>query len=391
MNFSIPGKARNLFFGLMAVGVISLVVNFITDPNRAWGNLLINAFWFTTIALAGAFFLAVHYVGEGGWHTSFKRVPEAMAQYFPIGALILLFVSLAGYLHMNHLWHWLDPEFQANDVIYNNSWKSTWLQNEFWLARIVIYLGGWFFFINKLRQFSLKEDIEGGLIWHKRSFKWSAGFLVFFAVTSSTSSWDFLMSIDPHWYSTLYGWYTFAGFFVSALTFIMLITVYLKRNGYLPSVTENHIHDLAKMVFAFSIFWTYLWFSQYMLIWYSNIPEEINYFLERFQTPYKPLMILMLICNFVFPLLVLMHRNSKRKYKFVIISGTVILLGHLMDLFQMVMPGSQGGFVQFGLMDIGVSLGFLGLFLFFTFRALAAAPLEAKNHPFLGESKHHAI
>lgn len=391
MNFSIPGKARNLFFGLMAVGVISLVVNFITDPNRAWGNLLINAFWFTTIALAGAFFLAVHYVGEGGWHTSFKRVPEAMAQYFPIGALILLFVSMAGYLHMNHLWHWLDPEFQANDVIYNNSWKSTWLQNEFWLARIVIYLGGWFFFINKLRQFSLKEDIEGGLIWHKRSFKWSAGFLVFFAVTSSTSSWDFLMSIDPHWYSTLYGWYTFAGYFVSALTFIMLITVYLKRNGYLPSVTENHIHDLAKMVFAFSIFWTYLWFSQYMLIWYSNIPEEINYFLERFQTPYKPLMILMLICNFVFPLLVLMHRNSKRKYKFVIISGTVILLGHLMDLFQMVMPGSQGGFVQFGLMDIGVSLGFLGLFLFFTFRALAAAPLEAKNHPFLGESKHHVI
>ena len=391
MNFTIPGKAKNAFLALIGVGIISLVVNFLVDPDRAWSNLLINAFWYTTIALAGTFFIAVHYVGEGGWHTAFKRVPEAMSQYFPIGALFLLVVTLAGYLHLNHTWHWLDPEFQANDVIYNSSWKSTWLNNEFWLARILVYLAGWFFFINKLRGFSLKEDIEGGMSWHKKSYQWSAAFLVFFAVTSSTSAWDFLMSIDPHWFSTLYGWYVFAGFWVSALTFMLLITVYLKKNGYLPNVNQSHIHDLAKMMFAFSIFWTYLWFSQYMLIWYSNIPEEINYFLERFHTPYKPLMLLMLVCNFVFPLIVLMHRDAKRNYNLVMVSGAVILLGHLMDLFQMVMPGSLGRFVQFGLMDIGVSLGFLGLFLFFTFRALASAPLTAQNHPFLGESKHHAI
>jgi len=391
MNFSIPAKTKNILLGLMGIGLITTIAAFLSDTDRAWANLLLNSFWFTAIALASLFFVAVHYVAEGGWHTAFKRVPEAMAQYLPFGAAALLMMVLAGYFHLHHVWHWLDADFQASDALYQNSGKKVWLNNTFWLIRTLLYLGGWIFFLNKLIGFSRKEDLEPGLKWHKTSYKWSAGFMVFFAVTSSTSAWDWLMSIDVHWFSTLYGWYVFAGFFVSALTIMLMLTIWLRNKGFLPLVNQNHIHDLAKLVFAFSVFWTYLWFSQYMLIWYSNIPEEINYFLERFYTPYQPLVIAMLIMNFAFPLIVLMHRDAKRMPNFVFAAGFVIVLGHLLDMFQMIMPGATGRYVAFGWMELGMAAGFFGFFMFVTLNRLAKAPMLAKNHPFLNESKQHHI
>jgi len=376
---------------VMGVGLLSLIGTFIMDLQYGWANLLLNAFWFTAISLAATFFVAVHYVGEGGWHTGFKRVPEAMGQYLPIGSGILLLVVLAGYFHIHHLWHWLDPEVQANDVIYNTSGKKVWLQNEFWLIRTLVYLGGWIFFANKLRSLSLKEDLEGGMANHKLAYQWSAGFLVFFAVTSSTSSWDWLMSLDFHWFSTLYGWYIFAGFFVSSLTTLLLLVLWLKQNGYMPHLNQSHIHDLAKMMFAFSIFWTYLWFSQYMLIWYSNIPEEINYFLERFSTGYQPWMVLMLVINFAFPLIVMMHRDAKRNYKLAFFAGVVVLLGHFIDMYQIIMPGAMAKYVPVSIFSVLAMFGFMAMFLFFTFRALGKVALIPQNHPFLNESKQHNI
>ncbi len=391
MQFSLPGNIRNLLLGMMGIGLVSIIGAFVADAHYAWANLLLNSFWFTAIALAGTFFVAVHYVGEGGWHIGFKRVPEAMSQYLPIGSLFLFIVVIMGYFHGHHLYHWLDPEVQATDEIYLTSGKKVWLQNEFWLIRTVFYLAGWMFFTMKLRQFSLKEDLEGGLAWHKKSYRWSAAFLVFFAVTSSTASWDWLMSLDFHWFSTLFGWYIFAGFFVSALTLMLLLTLWLKQNGYMPHLNTSHIHDLAKMMFAFSIFWTYLWFSQYMLIWYSNIPEEINYFMERFHTAYQPFMIFMLVINFAFPLLVLMHRDAKRNYRLTFAAGIVVFFGHFLDMYQIIMPGAMAGYQVLLPQSVGMMIGFLGLFLFVTYRALGKAALVPQNHPFLNESKQHHI
>jgi len=218
----------------------------------------------------------------------------------------------------------------------------------------------------------------------------SAGFLVFFAITSSMSAWDWIMSIDTHWFSTLFGWYVFSTIFVSALTALMMVVLYLKGKGYLPEVNKNHIHDIAKFMFAFSIFWTYLWFSQYMLIWYSNIPEEVTYYMMRFDQ-YKVLFFTMVALNFIFPITILMSRDAKRNRGFVFTAGIIILFGHWLDIFIMIMPGSVGGSGSVTLINIGTLLGFVGLFILVVFNTIKKAPLMIKNHPMFVESKHFHI
>ena len=205
-------------------------------------------------------------------------------------------------------------------------------------------------------------------------------------VTESMMSWDWIMSLDPHWFSTLFGWYVFASMFVSGITTIAIITIYLKSKGYLTEVNDSHIHDLAKFMFGISIFWTYLWFAQFMLIWYANIPEEVTYYVARFQD-YKIPFFGMLVLNFIFPLLVLMNSDYKRLNWFVIMTGVIVLFGHYLDIFNMVMPAPVGDQWGLGIPEIGGILFFGGLFTFWVFTALAKAPLQPKRNPFLEESR----
>ena len=197
------------------------------------------------------------------------------------------------------------------------------------------------------------------------------------------------MSIDAHWYSTMYSWYTFASTFVAGLALITLYVVFLKNNNYLELVNEEHLHDLGKFIFAFSIFWTYLWFSQFMLIWYANIPEETTYFKPRAQGIYSGVFWLMFMINFLAPLLILMRRGAKRNYTTMTFICILILFGHWLDFFQMVFPGPSPDHVPTMLWDLGVALGFVGLIMFVTGRSLARVPLIAKNHPFIKESVIH--
>lgn len=268
--------------------------------------------------------------------------------------------------------------------------KTPYLNFPFFLIRALVYLLGWIFATRLLRKYSLKEDQDGGLSYYKKSVTLSAVFLVFFAVTSSMSAWDWIMSIDTHWFSTLFGWYVFAGMFVSALTTLTLIIVYLKSKGYMEQVNENHLHDLGKFMFAFSIFWTYLWFSQYMLIWYSNIPEEVTYYMARFDY-YKLPFLIMLVLNFVFPILVMISRDAKRHTAGLIAGGIFIIIGHWLDVMIMIYPGTIGKDWAFGLVEIGGFFGFLGIFLIIVFTALSKAALIPKNHPMLKESEVHHI
>ena len=197
------------------------------------------------------------------------------------------------------------------------------------------------------------------------------------------------MSIDAHWYSTMYSWYTFASSFVAGIAMITLFVVYMKNQGYLELTNEEHLHDLGKFMFAFSIFWTYLWFSQYMLIWYANIPEETVYFKHRVEGPYRAIFFLNLIINFLAPLLILMRRSSKRNYAVITFMSILILVGHWLDFYQMVFPGPFKDEVPLGLFDIGIALGFVGLIMFLTGRAMERHSLIARNHPFLKESVIH--
>ena len=251
--------------------------------------------------------------------------------------------------------------------------------------RSIFYLAVWNVYRFLIRKDSKKQD-NGDLKLHKKNYNMSVIFLFFFMITESMMSWDWIMGIDPHWFSTLFGWYVLATFLVSALTTIAFVTIYLRSKGVLPFVNDSHIHDLAKFMFGFSVFWTYLWFAQFMLIWYADIPEETTYFLMRFNE-YKVPFLAMVVMNFIFPILLLINSDFKSIPWFVVLGGIVILAGHYVDVFVMIMPGAVGAHWAFGIPELGAIFFFLGLFIWATFSAFAKANPLAVGNPFLKESK----
>lgn len=397
MNYNFTQKNKTIAFVLMAVGVVSVIASFVTHSHQAWSNLLHNTFYFMAIALAGTFFLAVQYAAEVGWSVVLKRILEAMGQFLPFAAVLMLIVFFGNYIAAHngghYLYHWLheelyDPASAEYDAIIAG--KSGFLNLPFFVARMLAYFAIWVGFTYMLRKYSLKEDIEGGTENYFKAKKLAIIFLVLFAVTSSTSAWDFIMSIDTHWYSTLFGWYTFAGMFISALAVMNFILGYLVKKGYMPFITEHHLHDAGKFMFAFSIFWTYLWFAQFMLIWYANIPEEVTYFMVRFDH-YKVLFFANFFINFIAPFLLLMTRDAKRKVTLLMTVSVILFIGHWIDVFLMVTPGVVKEHWHIGWMEIGTTLGFLGLFMFVVQTSLSKAPLLREKHPLLQESLHHSI
>jgi len=356
--------------------------------NRPWSALYVACFFFFMIALGALAFYAVNFAAQAGWSPVLFRVMEAITAYLvPGGIIMFVLLGLSGF-HINHLFVWADPEVVAHDVLLQG--KAGWLNGAWMLIRAAIFLGGWITYRHFAVKFSRAGDIakENDYSNFKKTFRISAGFLVFFLYTESMMSWDWIMSFDPHWFSTLFGWYVLAGMMVCAITTIALITIFLKSQGYLEIVNDSHIHDLAKFMFGFSIFWTYLWFSQFMLIWYANIPEEVTYFMTRIEDFNLPFFG-MLAMNFVFPLLLLMNSDYKRVNWFVVLTGIVILVGHYIDIFVMVMPGTVGKSWFIGIPEIGSVLFFLGLFILVVFTALTKAPLLLKNNPFMKESKNY--
>lgn len=360
---------------------------------RPWSNLFLGNFFFFVIALGSLFFLSIQYAAEVGWSALILRVPQALSSYLLVGGIILLFVIIAGSMHWHHLYHWMDSALtEKGNPEYDKiiAGKSGYLNVTFFLIRSVIYIAGWIWAANSFKKFSVNEDLEGGTKWHFKSYKRAALFLVFFAVTSSMAAWDWVMSVDPHWFSTLFGWYVFSSFFVSAATAVALLTIHLKKRGYLPHVNENHYHDFGRFMLSFSIFWTYLWFAQFMLYWYANIPEEVTYFMVRINE-YKIVFIGMLAMNFLGPVLFLMSRDSKRSAGMLTFASLFIIVGHYLDMYVMIMPGSVGTHWHLGFVEIGSFLGFLGLFIYVVLNSLTKRPLVQENHPMLLESKHHHI
>ncbi|MBU2060561.1 MAG: quinol:cytochrome C oxidoreductase [Bacteroidetes bacterium] len=353
--------------------------------NKPWAALYVACIFFMLLSMGVLAFYAIQQVAQAGWSPVLFRVMQGITAYLPWGSVIFFIILILCGLHFNHLFIWLDPEVVAHDPLIAN--KAGYLNFPFWIVRAAIFLIGW----NLYRFYSAKnclaQDDANDDLFYKKNFNISAMFLVFFIVTESIMSWDWIMSIDPHWYSTLFGWYVFASFFVSGITMIAMVTVYLKSRGFLEYVNTSHIHDLAKFMFGISIFWTYLWFSQFMLIWYANIPEEITYFITRIQLYNLPFFGAV-VMNFVFPLLILVNTDFKRITWVIVMAGVVILAGHYIDFFNMIMPGTVGDKWFIGIPEIASVLFFLGLFVFVVFTALTKAPLLPKRNPYIEESKH---
>jgi len=402
-KFIVTKRYNNVAIALMAIGLLAIIGLYIShgsksDPHeqaRFWGSLLQNSVYFLLVVNAAMFFICATTLAWGGWQMSFRRVSEAISTAVPvIGVIcgaILLFICFGS----NHvLYHWTDEAAVKTDDVLQ--FKSGFLNKTFFAVWTIFTIAAWWLLGWKMRKLSRSIDdkplasIKEGKKYMWNNTVWAALFIVVFALTvMSSTPWLWLMSIDAHWYSTMYSWYTFASTFVAGIALITLFVVFMKNNNYLELTNEEHLHDLGKFMFAFSIFWTYLWFSQFMLIWYANIPEETTYFKPRTQGIYSGVFWLMFIINFIAPILILMSRGAKRNYTTITFMSILILFGHWLDFFQMVFPGPSPDHVPLMLYDFGVALGFVGLIIFVTGRALSKAPLLAKNHPFIKESVIH--
>jgi len=359
---------------------------------RLYANLWINNMYFTGLAIIGVFFVAIQYVAQAGWSAGFKRIPLAFGNWLPFSFILILGVFLfAGH----DLFHWTHESlYDESSADYDPiiAGKAGYLNTYFYIGRMVVYFAVWYLLFNAIKKRMFAEDLEGGDTNWRKNMGLSAAFLVFFGYSSSMAAWDWIMSIDPHWFSTMFGWYVFASWWVSGLALITFIVVLLKDQGYLSIVNENHLHDLGKLVFGFSVFWTYIWFSQFLLIYYANIPEETIYFVERLSSDqYAPFFFINLIVNFVLPFLLLMTRQAKRHTRILKVVMPIILVGHWIDFYLMITPGTLKENGGFGLLEIGLAMVYLAAFLYVVLSSLAKQPLVAKNHPMLEESLHHHI
>ncbi len=367
---------------------------------RIYTSLWHNNIFFTGLGMIGLFFVAIQYAAQAGWSAPIKRVPLAIGHWIPIAAiltLVLWFVVKGDIFHWTHhdLYDKASPQYDK--ILDRKSAYFFWLGHPggfpvFYILRMVAFFGLWYWFFLQIKKRMLAEDVEGGTSNWYGARKFAAIFLVFFGYSSSVAAWDWVMSIDPHWFSTMFGWYVFASWWVSGLAMITLVVIYLKEGGYLKMVNSNHLHDLGKFIFAFSIFWTYIWFSQFMLIYYANIPEETVYFIQRIKNaPYSWIFYTNLILNFVLPFLLLMTRDAKRHMSMLKVVAPIVILGHWFDFYNMIAPGVMKAEGGLGFLEIGLAMVFLAAFLFVSLNALSKVPLVAKQHPMMEESLHHHI
>jgi hypothetical protein len=352
--------------------------------NKPWSAFFITAFFFFMLSVMVLVFYAIQWAAEAGWSITIFRVMEALTAYILPGSILMLVFLFASGFHMNDIYVWMGEHAKHDEIIQA---KASWLNIPFWLIRSVLYLLGYNIFRYFLVNNSLKLDTTKSYKTYIRNKNIAVGFLLFFAVSELFLAFDWLMSLDPHWFSQLYSFYVLASMLVTAITTIAIVIIYLKSKGYLQEVTNSHLHDLAKFMFGFSIFWIYFWFDQFMLQWYSNQPEETVYFVPRLLGAYQLPFISMLVLNFVLPILILMSSDFKRLNWFIMIAGLSIVVGHYTDIFVLIAPATVGDHYSFGIPEFASILFFLGVFIFVVFRALAKVPLQAVGNPFMTESE----
>ena len=403
-QFEFTGKAKTLSIVGIVIGILTIAYGLFFNHEhahqmheRTYANLLLMGYYFACVCMSATFFLAIQFVAQAGWSASILRVPQAMAKNLPLAALVLIVITGLGlYTHnLYHHWHaegLTDPNSPNYDSLIAG--KAVFLNVPFFMIRQVVFMGSYAIFAHFVTKWSYNEDLTGGLTSYNKSFKYSCIFLVIYGFTTPIFAFDNIMSLEAHWFSTMFGWYNFASMWVSTLAIIAIIIILLRKAGYMSWVNNSHLHNLGQFIFGFSIFWTYVWFAQFLLIYYANMSEETVYFHKRFNS-YEFWFYLNIVLNFLSPLLLLMDRDNKRSENVLLTVAIIVVCGHWVDYYQMIMPGvfefgTKSG-SGFGILEIGIALGFVGLFVFTVLTALSKKPLIAKNHPFLQESLNHHL
>jgi hypothetical protein len=378
-NFKFEGGLKKVSVALIFICLTGFAMSFMQNKVIGWVDYLVFCLYFTTISVSSLFFLSLTGVIQASWLTPYKRVVEAMSTFLPVAA-VLMGSTLFG---LHTLYEWTHKDVVANDPIL--SAKVAWLNEPRYIITMAVIFIIWIGLAAMFRRLSEKMDGPNALAEAEKSVKFSAVGLILFAITICIASFDWIMSLEPHWFSTIFGVYVFSGTFQSGVAFVILAIIVLKSMGYLKHVNENHLHDLGKWLFGFSVFWAYMWISQYMLIWYANIPEETEYYVLRHHH-WNWQFFTNVVVNFAVPFLVLMTREAKRNFKVLSFASLVVLVGHYLDLYIMVAPkvfeeNAINSLSGFGIIQALQLIGGFGLFTFVIARSLSKRSLMVAGDP----------
>ncbi len=377
----ISPKFKIVAFALMGIGLIAFAYAFATHPERGWSNLLINNYYFIALAIGATFFVALQNVVQAGWSVGFNRIPHAIANFFPV--LFILMIPVMFGLHS--LYHWSHADAVAHDPLLQH--KAPYLNVPFFIIRFFIYFIAWIGLTQLLRKYTFKEDTVGGIDFFKKSEFYSKVYIFTLALTFSMASFDWIMSIDAHWFSTIFALRNFVMGFYHALVLILLLALLLNKMGYLPFINTSHLRDFSKYILLLCIIWAYMWFSQYILIWYANIPEETIYYMPRTKGEFTPLFYTELIVNWIIPFLLLLTGQIAKSKNLLIALMIFIMLGQYVDVYMQVTVGTLHE-LNIGFIEIGSFLGYIGLFAYVFAWSFSKKPSIAMNHPLLEESLH---
>ena len=373
---------------LISIGAGTFIIGLLTDHEITWAGYLIANYYYFSLAMGGVFFFVIQSISQSGWSSAFKRVPEAMMAYIPFAAISFLLLCFG----VHDLYQWSHKESVAFDPLLQH--KSVFMNIPFFVIRIIIFFTLWIIFLRILRKISLREDMsdpsdqEGILVLFAKSELYSKILIFILIITFSISAVDWIMSIDLHWYSTIFALKNLVAAFLHGVSILALIVFILHKKGYFPFLNEYHLHDFARYIFMLSIVWGYFWFAQFMIIWYGNIPEETIYYYMRWHEGWKVMFFLEIGLNWGIPFLVLLPVKASRNMTIISIVIIFLIIGQYIDLFMQVIPGTTG-ILKFGWIEAGLFLGYSGLFALVVATTLSRAGIIPSNHPYLEESLNH--
>ncbi len=378
-----PQKLKIIGAVMLLIGIAALVTGFMSDPSRTWSNILLNNIYFLTIAIGGMMFYSIQYITQSSWSALFQRIPLSLGTFIPFAAVFMLLL----YFGLPKIYEWAIPGITETDKLIAH--KSPYLNVPFYMIRIVIYFALFIPLWLMLRKLALREDIGSESVY-KKNMQYSKVFIFVAVIFFSFAAIDWIMTIDSHWYSTLFGFRTMVTSMYYGVAVIILLIFFLKKQGFFPEINKAHQHDLGRYLFRFSIVWGYLWFMQFLIIWYANIPELTVYYYPRFLGEWQFLFYAELFINFAIPFVVTMSDNLGRKKAVLIGISCLLIVGLWLMLFVQIMPGSYGE-LKFGFIEVGMWLGYAGLFIILVFESLSRVSVVPLNHPQLSESIHHHL
>lgn len=386
-KFEPSQKLKTISFGFVALGLLGMAIGLLKSPDRLWPAYLVAFFFVSCLGLGGLFFVAIQHVAKAGWSTTIRRLAESMTSFIPWMVVASLILAIFG---LKKLYPWADAKVVAESAVIQA--KTGFLNMQFLIVRLLVFGVGMYLFARAMVGNSIKQDQNGDEKFTLKNVGIAIGFILFFALSFTLFSMDLLMSLMPTWYSTIFGIYCFAGMFQSSIAFLILMAMYLRRSGFVQGYyNEEHIHDLAKFLKGFTVFWAYIAFSQFMLIWYANIPEETEYYLMRSEGAWMSVSMSLLIFKFVVPFLALLPRGAKRNETHLTLVCVLLLVMQYVDVYWMVYPNFFEGEMKFGFYEIALVIGFLGVFMLSIQKFFSKNNLVAIKDPRIDEALNHHV